>query len=181
VRLGDVEVRTRIEALEALLGRIADLPGEGRALASAAVKLVVELYGAALGRLLALAPDGALAASAVRDELLAHLMLLHDLHPEETAARVERALAAVRPTLAAHGGDVELLAIADGTVRLRLTGSCDGCPSSAATMRLAIEQAIREHAPEIESVEADGLAAPDADLVQVEPLPRERTNGEEVA
>jgi Fe-S cluster biogenesis protein NfuA len=64
---------------------------------------------------------------------------------------VESSLGSVRPLLAAHGGDVELLRIDEdaGAVVLRLLGSCDGCPSSAVTLRTAVETAIREAAPEI--------------------------------
>ena len=64
--------------------------------------------------------------------------------PSRSTPRVEGALATVRPLLAAHGGDVELLGIDDeaGAVQLRLLGSCDGCPSSAVTLQTAVEGAI---------------------------------------
>jgi Fe-S cluster biogenesis protein NfuA len=77
--------------------------------------------------------------------------LVHGLHPESLDSRVEAALVSVRPFLAQHGGDVELLGIDDelGAVKLRLLGSCDGCPSSASTLRGAVEVAIIEAAPEI--------------------------------
>jgi Fe-S cluster biogenesis protein NfuA len=60
-------------------------------------------------------------------------------------------LESVRPFLAQHGGDVELLGIDDelGAVKLRLLGSCDGCPSSASTLQGAVETAIVDAAPEI--------------------------------
>ena len=68
-----------------------------------------------------------------------------------SATRVESALESVRPFLQGHGGDVELLELDEerGAVHLRLLGSCDGCPSSAVTLRTAVEQAIEEAAPEI--------------------------------
>jgi Fe-S cluster biogenesis protein NfuA len=66
------------------------------------------------------------------------------------------ALEKVKPHLASHGGGVELLGITDGVVRLRLHGTCKGCPSSAETLKLAIEAAIYAAAPDVVSIEAEG-------------------------
>ena len=65
-----------------------------------------------------------------RDSLASGLLLLHDLHPVPFAERVTQAVEKVRPLLKSHGGDVELLGIDEGVVRLRLVGNCNGCPSS---------------------------------------------------
>ena len=81
---------------------------------------------------------------------------MYGLHPLPLETRVLQALEKVKPHLASHGGDVELLAINEGVVRLRLRGSCKGCPSSAATLKLAIEATIYEVAPDIVSIEAEG-------------------------
>ncbi len=78
--------------------------------------------------------------------------------PLET--RVRGALAEVRPYLASHGGDVELVSVDAGVVRLRMEGSCSGCPSSTMTLKLAIEDAIHKAAPDVEEIEAEGTAAP---------------------
>ena len=69
--------------------------------------------------------------------------------PTRSVTRVERALDRCGPFLGQHGGDVELLDIDEdaGAVRLRLLGSCDGCPSSAVTLQHAVERAIVEAAP----------------------------------
>jgi Fe-S cluster biogenesis protein NfuA len=123
------------------------------------LRLVSELYGAGLARVVELAAerDGELVDVFVEDDLVASLLLVHGLHPETLERRLDKALAAVRPFLASHGGDVELLDIdsAAGAVRLRLLGSCDGCPSSAVTLQLAVERAITEAAPEIVRMEVD--------------------------
>lgn len=142
------DVGERIAHVESLLGRIEDDEP-----ALEAVQAVVELYGEALARLL----DG---ADPVADELVSQLLLVHGLHPLPLQARVEQALDEVRPYLRSHGGDVELLALVDGVARLRLEGSCDGCPSSETTMRLAIEDALQRAAPELERIEAAGAAPP---------------------
>ncbi len=90
------------------------------------------------------------------DELVSGLLLVHGLHPYGVTERVERALEGVRPYLGSHGGDVELLDVStDGVVRLRLLGSCDGCPSSSVTLKLAVEGAIEAAAPEIVSIEVE--------------------------
>lgn len=130
------------------------------------VRLVTDLYGAGLERLLDLLHqtghlDDPLLATLAADELVSSLLLVHGLHPYELQTRVEQALDSVRPYLGSHGGDVELLEVsADGTVRLRLLGSCDGCPSSAVTLELAVEDAIRAAAPEITDIAVDA-ASPD--------------------
>ncbi|MBV9816956.1 MAG: NifU family protein [Solirubrobacterales bacterium] len=85
-------------------------------------------------------------------------------------SRVREALQGVRPYLESHGGDVELLGIEGSAVRLRLRGSCSGCPSSAMTLKLAIEDAIHAAAPEIEEVIAAEEGAPPmgSPLLQIE-------------
>jgi Fe-S cluster biogenesis protein NfuA/nitrite reductase/ring-hydroxylating ferredoxin subunit len=82
--------------------------------------------------------------------------------------RVLSALHEVRPYLESHGGNVELLGIEEETVRLRLKGSCSGCPSSTMTLKLAIENAIHKAAPEINDVVAEEDVAADNGLLQIE-------------
>ncbi len=125
------------------------------------LRLITELYAAGLGRVVEVVSEApATLAKLVDDELVASLLVVHGLHPDSLAARVERALESVRPFLAQHGGDVELLDIdADaGAVLLRLLGSCDGCPSSAVTLQHAVERAIVEAAPEIVTHRRRGAA-----------------------
>jgi Fe-S cluster biogenesis protein NfuA/nitrite reductase/ring-hydroxylating ferredoxin subunit len=123
------------------------------------VGCVSGLYGAGLARVLEILAetgrlDQTLLTAFVADDLVASLLLVHDLHPDDVEARVRRALESVRPYLGSHGGDVELLGVgADGVVRLRLLGSCDGCPSSSVTLRLAVEGAVEAAAPEMTRIE----------------------------
>jgi len=127
------------------------------------LRLVTELYGAGLARVVELAANApGLLDAMVADDLVASLLLVHGLHPESLAQRVETALAQVRPLLSSHGGDVELLELdeAAGAVRLRLLGSCDGCPSSAVTLQSAVERSIMEAAPEIVCIDVDEPARP---------------------
>jgi len=106
-------------------------------------------------------------ADPVEDELVSHLLLVHDLHPVDVETRIRQALDGVRPYLGSHGGDVELLGVEDGVARVRLCGTCDGCPSSAVTLQNAIEAAILKAAPDVERIEAEGVAEPTAALLQI--------------
>jgi Fe-S cluster biogenesis protein NfuA/nitrite reductase/ring-hydroxylating ferredoxin subunit len=152
------------ERIEALLEASAASGPVARERAEELVRLVVELYGAGLERLLDLAHeqgalDDALLEALAADELVSSLLLVHGLHPYGVHERVERALESVRPYLGSHGGDVRLLGVThEGVVRLALLGSCDGCASSAVTLELAVEDAIRAAAPEVAGVEVEEAA-----------------------
>jgi Fe-S cluster biogenesis protein NfuA len=156
--MADAEVRERVARVEELLGGVESSPD-----AVEAVAAVVELYGEALARIVSRGGVD------LDDELVSHLLLVHGLHPQDVEERVAQALEEVRPYLGSHGGDVELLGVADSIARVRLVGTCDGCPSSAATLRHAIEEAVARAAPELEGVEADGVAeqAPEPQLIQL--------------
>jgi len=135
-----------------------------RELADELVGAVMDLYGEGLERIFRALDEGGPAAVAVRDALaedsvVASLLLIHDLHPVPLETRVEDALASVRPYLRSHEGDVELVRLEDGVAHLRLQGSCDGCPSSAATLELAITQALDEAAPDLAGIEVEGAVA----------------------
>jgi Fe-S cluster biogenesis protein NfuA/nitrite reductase/ring-hydroxylating ferredoxin subunit len=124
------------------------------------VREVVGLYGAGLERIIQLSQssgDSGMAERLATDDLVASLLLVHGLHPHDVHRRVNDALDSVRPYLGSHGGDVHLVDIVSGpegdTVWLQFAGSCKSCPSSAVTLELAVEDAIRAAAPEISSIE----------------------------
>jgi Fe-S cluster biogenesis protein NfuA/nitrite reductase/ring-hydroxylating ferredoxin subunit len=149
-------VGSKVEALLAELTSTSD-PATAR-LAEELVGLLVEFYGAGLARIVELLDEQAV-APLLNDGLVTSLLVLHDLHPQSTEERVLAALERVRPYLGSHAGDVEYLGLnSDGTVRLRLAGSCDGCPSSAITVKMAIEKGIEDVAPEVTKVEVEGMA-----------------------
>ncbi len=68
--------------------------------------------------------------------------------------KVEAALNKIRPSLLADGGNVELVDVKEGVVRLRLTGACSGCPMAAMTLQHGIERLLREEVPEVKEVVA---------------------------
>ncbi|MET3174803.1 UNVERIFIED_ORG: Fe-S cluster biogenesis protein NfuA/nitrite reductase/ring-hydroxylating ferredoxin subunit [Arthrobacter sp. UYCu721] len=164
------------------IGTLLDALGAGGAVARGRaedlVRQVTDMYGSGLGRILEILDeqgkldDGTLAALA-SDELVSGLLIIHGLHPESMETRVASALDSVRPYLGSHGGDVELLGISpEGVVRLKLLGTCQGCPSSSVTLKFAVEEAIETAAPEvtaIEVVEAEKHAATPA-LIPVDAL-----------
>jgi Fe-S cluster biogenesis protein NfuA len=74
---------------------------------------------------------------------------------EETIQKINSAIDEVRPYLNADGGDVELVDLTDdNTVKVKLTGACDGCPCSMMTLQAGIEQAIRKKFPEMKELVA---------------------------
>ena len=153
------------QRIEALLDEVERLPdATARDTATELVQALLELYGEGLRRI-ALRVDMRELAG---DELIDHLLFLHGLHPVPVEERVAGALDEMRPYLDSHGGDVRLLGIEGGVVRLQLQGSCSGCPSSAVTLRHGIEEAIYRAAPDVERIEAED--APHETLLQIDNL-----------
>ncbi|TAN59362.1 NifU family protein [bacterium] len=66
--------------------------------------------------------------------------------------KVEQALNTIRPSLQADGGDIQLVSIEDGVVKVRLTGACGGCPMSAMTMTQGVERAVKNAVPQVKKV-----------------------------
>jgi Fe-S cluster biogenesis protein NfuA len=160
----DREFRKRMERVESLIHEVERFPdAKARARTQEILQAVMELHGAALERILnKLADAGTIGLAMIDalagDDLAGSILLLHGLHPLDLETRVRQALDKARPLLRSHGGNVELLGLVGGVVRLRMLGSCDGCPSSAMTLKQAIEEAIYEKAPDVMAIEVDGMA-----------------------
>jgi Fe-S cluster biogenesis protein NfuA len=169
------DVGYRVEQVLGELRAVSDPVTRDRA--EELVRLLVELYGAGLDRIMeviAAEPGGQrLITRLADDELVASLLVLHGLHPLTVEERVRRALDEVRPYLGSHAGGVDLLGVDEaGVVRLALRGSCDGCASSAVTVKLAIERAIEEAAPEVTEVQVAGVTdRREPTLLQIQPRP----------
>lgn len=156
-------LKEQLARIEHLIGQIEksnDL--QCREAAREVVSDLLELHGEGLARLVGLiresGPEGdGILARAAAEPALAGLLLLHGIHPQSLEERIGQALESVRPYMQSHGGDVELLGIRDGVVRLRLHGNCDGCQASFITMKLNVERAINEAAPEIAGLEVEGM------------------------
>jgi Fe-S cluster biogenesis protein NfuA/nitrite reductase/ring-hydroxylating ferredoxin subunit len=168
--VGEVpDARAVGDRIEELLAGLA--AGPHKDTAEELVQLLVEMYGEGLRRVVtALGErDPGLVELLAKDELVESLLLLHDLHPVDAETRIQRALDTVRPYLGSHAGGVEFLGVDDdGVARLRLEGNCDGCPSSTETVRMAIEGAVADAAPEITGIDVAGVTEPPAaPLLQV--------------
>jgi Fe-S cluster biogenesis protein NfuA/nitrite reductase/ring-hydroxylating ferredoxin subunit len=159
---GEAQWRTAGDRIQTLLDATSAGGTVARERAEQLVREVVELYGAGLARIMAIVGDQADRGKVdllVADDLVASLLLVHGLHPHDLHRRVTDALDRVRPYLGSHGGDVHLLDIVGDAVQLQFAGSCKSCPSSAVTLELAVEDAIRAAAPEVSSI---NVVAPEA-------------------
>ncbi len=114
--------------------------------------------------------------SVARDDITGAFLSAYELGENvETQAAAEEAVNAaleeVRPFVESHGGTIAVDSIVDGVVKVQMLGSCDGCPSSTATLTGGVEQALRDHWPNFrrlevvdpnaEAAEADGGGAPE--------------------
>lgn len=107
----------------------------------------------------------------VDDPAVYALFAAHGLVREDLGVRAARVLDMVRPYMQSHGGDVELVRVTQDTVFVRLSGSCNGCSMSAVTLRNTVEEAIREHLPQVRSVEVvPNDPGPSSAFVPVETL-----------
>jgi Fe-S cluster biogenesis protein NfuA len=143
-------------------------PRQARELAEELARTIVNLYGEGLERMLTIVHDTVgerspdVFARLCDDRFVESLLCLHGLHPLAVEERVQAALDAVRPYLKSHEGGVEIASVADGVVTIAMRGNCDGCPSSAATVKQAVERAILERVPDVHTVVAAEATVPAA-------------------
>jgi Fe-S cluster biogenesis protein NfuA/nitrite reductase/ring-hydroxylating ferredoxin subunit len=164
----------RLQELLARVGSIDDAPA--REAAEELVSTLMELYGEGLHRIVVALEEAGPEAHGIRDALMedgvvASLLLIHGLFPVDLRTRVEEALDRVRPYMRSHGGNVDLVSLEGDVARLRLEGSCDGCPASVSTLELAVKQALEEAAPDLLGIEVEGLVEAAAAPSIRRPLP----------
>jgi Fe-S cluster biogenesis protein NfuA/nitrite reductase/ring-hydroxylating ferredoxin subunit len=168
----DAQWRSAGDRIQTLLDASAAGGAAARERAEQLVREVTDLYGAGLERMMQIAvtANPELAEAFTGDDLVASLLLVHGLHPHTVERRIADALDSVRPYLGSHGGDVHL----------RFSGSCKSCPSSAVTLELAVEDAVRAAAPEISSIEVVAAEKdPGSGVIPTESLlTRLRSNGD---
>ncbi|MEV6654371.1 hypothetical protein [Streptomyces sp. NPDC051219] len=168
--------------VEEVLDRLTD-GGDQEACVAAEelVRVLMDFYGAGLARIVALldvpaarTPGGGALGGLLADELVSSLLVLHDLHPEDTTTRISRALDSVA------GHTVEMVSFDDATGTLRLrsaAGSGCGCPSTGAAAQQAVEDALTCFAPEVTKVELDAAAAADKEPALLQIATRPPTGG----
>jgi Fe-S cluster biogenesis protein NfuA len=158
----DKEFQQRIQKIEAMVRKIERLADpDARASALELFQLVMDLHGAAVERMLNIVFEageqgGNIIDNLGRDDLVGSLLLLYGLHPLDLETRVIQALEKLSPYMRTHGGKVELIGINEGVVRLRLNVTSNGCGSTAQTLKVAVEEAIYDAAPDIAALEIEG-------------------------
>ncbi|MCK8437149.1 NifU family protein [Streptomyces sp. D2-8] len=161
-RLADPDVEARLGRLDELLEGLESAPGPTTRSATEAVALLTEVYGEALARVLDHA-DEQVAERLAEDELLGHLMVLHDIHPEPAERRAARAVERLRPAVQERGGDVEWAGVEGQVARVRLKagGGCgSGCGGGGSEVTDAVRAAVLAAAPELTAVEPLTETAP---------------------
>ena len=116
------------------------------------------LHRQALGRLLELLgnlADQALVERVSQDPVVRTLLEMYDLPEADERTQVESALEGVYPYFRSHGGKLEVLGVEEGRVRVRLSGSCEGCPGTSATLKRVVEEALRERFPGFKELVAE--------------------------
>lgn len=159
--MDDRELKACAARIEALVKEVESFQDAGvRETVVELLQALLQLYGHGLGRMLEIVErrDRRILDHLAQDELVAHLLFLHGLHPVPLELRVAQAVEEVRPYLRSHGGNVELVSIEGGAARLRLHGSCRGCSSSSTSLKAAVEDAIRKAAPELQAIEVENAA-----------------------
>jgi len=159
---GQAEFQQRLQSIERLLGEIEGAADPNlRATVQELVQLVMDLHGAGIERMLELiraTGDGG--ESAVqklgRDELVASLLVLYGLHPVTLEDRVTQAVEKARGRIRPHEGELELLSVNDGAVRLRVKANGHGCGSTAQALKEIVENAIYQSAPDVTSLFIEG-------------------------
>jgi Fe-S cluster biogenesis protein NfuA len=159
---GQPEFQQRVQSIERLLGEIqAAADPSLRTSVQQLLQLVMDLHGAAIERMLDLVrADSGGGESLIHkiggDDLVASLLVLYGLHPLPLEARITEALDKARARLRSHQGEVELLSIQDGAVRLRLHANGHGCGSTTEALKEIVEDAVYRSAPDIASLVVEG-------------------------
>ena len=162
------EFQQRLQSIESLLGEIESAADPSlRTNVQKLVQTVMDLHGAGIERMLELIhssgdPGENVVQKLGRDELVSSLLVLYGLHPVSLEGRVCQALDKVGPKLRAREGDVELLGIVEGAVRLRLHAKGHGCGSTADALKEMVEEAVYQTAPDITSLTIDGAESKQA-------------------
>ena len=159
---GPSDAAARIEGLIVELEGLAD--ERAREKAQQLVGAVLELHREGLERILELTrasgePGRVLTEVLARDGLVSALLALHDLHPEPLEARVRHGIDSIRGHLGVQGATIELVGLFDSVARVRVERRA-GHAATAQSLREAVEDAIREKAPDVAGVQIEGRIEP---------------------
>ena len=153
------QIGERVQQLESIGDPIT------RAKATELVRLLMELHGSAVERMLEVIFQSSNAGAKVIDELgedplVGSLLILYGLHPEDVQTRVEKKMKQIRSQLFKMGAEVTSIAVTGSDVRVRANLAGHACGSTTQKVRAAVEDTIYEAAPDLTSLTVEGLEEP---------------------
>jgi Fe-S cluster biogenesis protein NfuA len=153
----DKDFQVKVQRIGELVGELENITDpEARASAKAMVQLLLDLHGAGLERAMEIVAKN----DEPGDPLVSSLLVLYGLHPLDLESRVVRALEQVQPQVRKGGGELALLGINSGVVRLNLQLTGHGCASTGKTLKKLVEDALYEAAPDMNRLLIEGLEEP---------------------
>ena len=159
----DKDLQIKVQGIGELVSALDNISDqEARAGAKALVQLLLDLHAAGLERVMeTIAKHGEAGQRAIddlgRDPLVSSLLVLYGLHPLDFGSRVVEAVEKLQPRVRKGGGELELLGIDSGAVRLQLQVTGHSCGSTAKTLRAMVEDALYEAAPDMGQLVILGL------------------------
>jgi Fe-S cluster biogenesis protein NfuA len=159
----DKDFQAKVQRIGGLVRELESIPdAEARAGVKALVQSLLDLHAVGLERVMeVVAKNDASGQSTVddlsRDPLVSSLLVLYGLHPLDLETRVAQAVEKISPQVRKGGGELELLGIANGVVRLHLQVTGHGCGSTGKTLKTIVEDALYEAAPDINGLLIEGL------------------------
>jgi len=159
----DKDFQVKVQRIGELVGELDKITDpESRASAKALVQLLLDLHAVGLERALeVIAKNGDTGLRVIdelgRDPLVSSLLVLYGIHPLDLESRVTQAVEKVQPRVRKGGGELELLGIENGAVRLRLQVTGHGCGSTKTTLKAMVEDALYEAAPDLSKLLIEGL------------------------
>src|SRR6202453_2685163 len=157
------DFQTKVQRIGELVGQLEKVSDpESRACAKTLVQVLLDLHAAGLERAMEIiAKDGETRQHVIddlgRDPLVSSLLVLYGLHPLDLESRVARAIEKVQPQVRKGGGELNLLGVEGGVIRLHLQVTGHGCGSTGKTLKKIVEDALYEAAPDMNGLAIEGL------------------------
>jgi Fe-S cluster biogenesis protein NfuA len=162
----DKDFQLKVQRIGELVGELENIADpEARASAKALVQLLLDLHGAGLERVMEIVAKNDESRQPTiddlgRDPLVSSLLVLYGLHPLDVESRVAQAVERVRPQVRKGGGELDLLGIEAGVIRLQIQVTGHGCGSTGKTLKKLVEDVLYEAAPDMNRLIIEGLEEP---------------------
>jgi Fe-S cluster biogenesis protein NfuA len=162
----DKDFQLKVQRIGELVGELENIADpEARASTKALVQLLLDLHGAGLERVMEIVAKNDESRQPTiddlgRDPLVSSLLVLYGLHPLDVESRVAQAVERVRPQVRKGGGELDLLGIEAGVIRLQIQVTGHGCGSTGKTLKKLVEDVLYEAAPDMNRLIIEGLEEP---------------------